>query len=168
MINANEGKQVLQMKSSSTSATAACSVVADTKGSDQYNVLVGIGSHNTSSAAVSSIAVSESDTGTSGTHLAVIAALSSGTETSTSASNILPLGAVMGLGGNINELQIDLRKRKRYVSVVATLADDETGIPCIVQGRFTRNEQSKDSAAQKSGINLSDTSVVGSMAVITV
>jgi hypothetical protein len=167
MINANEGKKAIQLKSSSTSATAACSLVVDTKGSDQLNVDVAIGSHNTSSAAVSSIAVSESDTGTSGTHLAVVAALSSGTATSTSAGNILHLGAVMGLGGNVNELQIDLRKRKRYVSVVATLADDETGIPCSVSGRFTRNEQSKDSAAQKSGINLADTSVVAAMAVIT-
>ena len=167
MIPSNEGKNVMEAQVSNTSATAAASIVVDTKGSDQLNVYVGVGSHLTQTAAITSILVSESDTGTSGTHLSAVTALSSGTETSTSASNILPLVATMHQGGLVNEIQIDLRKRKRYVSVVATLYDDVTDVPAFVLGRFTRNEQSKDSATQKAGSNLADTDNSGCMAVIT-
>ena len=168
MIPSNEGKNVVKMASAVTNATSDVAITIDTKGSDQYNAYIAVGSHDTQTAAITAITVSESDTVTSASSQTAIAALSSGTATSTSASNVLPLGAVQGLGGIVNELQIDLRKRKRYVGITASLDGIAAGCPVAIIGRETRNEQSKDAAAQKAGLDIEDTNLNACMAVITV
>lgn len=167
MIPSNEGKNVVKMGVAITNGAATHRITIDTKGSDQYNAYIAVGSHDTDTAAITAIVVSESDTVTSASSQTAIAALSSATQTATDASNVLPLGPVQGLGGIVNELQIDLRKRKRYVGIEVSLDTIPAGMPIAIIGRLTRNEQSKDSAAQKSGLNVEDTNLIGAMAVIT-
>lgn len=161
-----EGKNVVKLGVAITNAASTHAITIDTKGSDQYNVLVAVGSHDTQTAAITAIVVSDSDTVTSASSQTAIAALSSGTATSTSASNILPLGAVQGVGGNVNELHIDLRKRKRYVGIEVSVDGIAAGAPLAIIGKLTRNEQSKDSAAQKAGLDIEDTNINACMVVI--
>ena len=168
MINANEGKLAISPGISVTNATALHTLDLDTSGSDQLNVLVSCGTHNSATEAIDTISVYESDTVTVATSMTLIASLSSGTATSTSASNILPTAAVMALGGNVQEIQIDLRKRKKYVGIAVISGPVAAGCSISTAARLTRNEQSADSAAQKDQEDLGATNVSGCMQVITV
>jgi hypothetical protein len=167
MINANEGKNVVKMGVAITNAASTHSITIDTKGADQYNAYIAVGSHDTDTAAITDITVSESDTVTSASSQTAIAALSSGTVSDTATTNVLPLGPAQGAGGIVNEIQIDLRKRKRYVGITVSLDTIPAGMPIAIIGRETRNEQSKDSATQKAGLDIEDTNLSGCMAVIT-
>jgi hypothetical protein len=168
MIPSNEGKNAISPGIAVTNATAEHTLDLDTSGSDQLNLYITCGTHNSSTEAIDSVSVYESDTVTQATNMDLIAALSSGTATSTSASNILPTAAVMALGGVIQELQIDLRKRKKYVGVAVISGPVAAGCSISTLARLTRNEQSADSAAQKDQVDLGATNVSGCMQVITV
>ena len=167
MINANEGKQAIDLALATTNATALHSLDIDTKGSDQLNMYVFCGSHDSATEGIDTVSVYESDTVTQATSMTLIAALSSGTATSTSASNVLPTAAVMALGGVIQEIQIDLRKRKRYIGLAVQTGAIAAGMPYGTVARFTRNEQSADTAAQKDVEDLGATNISGCMQVIS-
>ena len=169
MIPSNEGKMAISPGIAVTNATALHTLDIDTSGSDQANVYVSCGTHNSGTEAIDTVSVYESDTITQATNMELIAALSSGaTATSTSASNILPLAAVMALGGVIQEIQIDLRKRKKYVGIAVQSGPVAAGCSINTMARLTRNEQSADSAAQKDQEDLGATNISGCMQVITV
>jgi hypothetical protein len=168
MINSNEGKNAISPGIAVTNATAEHTLDLDTSGSDQANIYITCGTHNSATEAIDSVSVYESDTVTQATSMELIAALSSGTATSTSASNILPTAAVMALGGVIQEIQIDLRKRKKYVGVAVISGAVAAGCSISTFARLTRNEQSADTAAEKDGVDLGATTVSGCMQVITV
>jgi len=166
MINGNEGKTVSKSFLAATAATAVSTVYFDTKGSDQANIYVSAGTGSTSTATISDISVVESDTvSTVVSNMTEIADLSSGT--ATTESNILPLVAVQKYGGTINEIQVDLRKRKRYMAVTTTTGVQAGGCPLSTLVRLTRNEQSKDTAAEKAGLDLGATNASGCMALVT-
>jgi hypothetical protein len=168
MINANEGKTAISPGIAVTNATAEHTLDLDTSGSDQLNFYVIAGTHNSATEAIDTVSVYESDTVTQATNMELIAALSSGaTATSTSAANILPLAAVQALGGVIQELQIDLRKRKKYVGIAVQSGPVAAGCAIVTLARLTRNEQSADTAAQKDQEDLGATNVSGCMQVIT-
>ena len=168
MIHGNEGKMAILPQTVTTDATAAQTLDIDTKGSDQCNVYIIAGSHDSATEAINTVSVYESDTVTQATSMTLIAALSSGaTATSTSASNILPLAAVQALGGVVQEIQIDLKKRKRYLGVSLNTGAVALGPAIVVMARLTRNEQSADTAAQKDVEDLGSTNVSGCMQVIT-
>ena len=167
MINANEGKTAIVCNLATTNATAEHTLDLDTSSSDQLNLYVFAGSHDSGTEAIDSVSVYESDTITQATNMELIAALSSGaTATSTSASNILPLAAVQALGGIIQEIQIDLRKRKKYLGVAIISGGVTAGASIGVIARLTRNEQSADTAAQKDQEDLGATNISGCMQVI--
>ena len=168
MIPSNEGKTAIVCNLATTNATAEHTLDIDTSGSDQLNLYVFAGSHDSGTEAIDTISVYESDTVTQATNMTLIAALSSGTATSTSASNILPTAAVMALGGVIQEIQIDLRKRKLNVGIAVISGGVTAGASIGILARLTRNEQSADSAAQKDQVDLGATNISGCMQVITV
>lgn len=169
MISSNEGKTAIVTGLATTDATAENNLDIDTSGSDQLNFYVCAGSHDSGTEAINTVSVYESDTVTQATNMELIAALSSGaTATSTAASNILPLAAVQALGGIIQEIQIDLRKRKKFVGISVESGGVTAGCPITIVGRLTRNEQSADSAAQKDQIALAEPTISGCMQVITV
>ena len=168
MINANEGKTAISPGIAVTNATALHTLDLDTKGSDQANLYISCGTHNSATEAIDTVSVYESDTVTVATSMTLIAALSSGaTATSTSASNILPLAAVQALGGIVQEIQIDLRKRKRYLGIAVQSGAVAAGASIGILSRMTRNEQSADSATEKDQEDLGATNVSGCMQVIT-
>jgi len=167
MIPSNEGKQVIDLALATTNATATHALSFDTKGSDQANFYLTCGSHNSATQGITSVVVAESDTVTSPSSMTTIAALSSGTSTSTSASNQLVGAAVMALGGVYQELQMDLRKRKRYVGITVTSGAVAAGMPICNLGRISRNEQSADSATEKDQPDLTATNVSGCMQVVS-
>jgi hypothetical protein len=169
MIHANEGKTAITPGIATTNATAEHTLDIDTSGSDQLNLYICASSHDSGTEAIDTVSVYESDTITQATNMTLIPALSSGaTATSTSASNILPLAAVQALGGVIQEIQIDLRLRKKYVGVAVQSGGVTAGAGITIIGRLTRNEQSADSAAQKDKEDLGATDISGCMQVITV
>lgn len=169
MIHANEGKTAIVANITGTAATALHTLDLDTSGSDQLNMYVFCGSHVSTTECIDTVSVYESDTETQATSMTLIAALSSGaTATSTSASNILPLAAVQALGGVIQEIQVDLRKRKKYMGI-AIQSGIVAAAPTVgVLARLTRNEQSADTAAEKDQEDLGATTISGCMQVITV
>ena len=168
MKHSDEGKTAVVVNLATTNATAEHTLDIDTRGSDQCNVYIMAGSHNSATEAIDSVAVYESDTVTQATSMELIAALSSGaTATSTSASNILPLAAVQALGGVIQEIQIDLKARKRYLGIAVVSGPVAAGANITILARSTRNGISADTAAEKDQEDLGATNISGCMQVIT-
>ncbi len=163
----DEGKMVTKSALATTNATAYHRLSFDKSGHDRANILVAIGSHDSATQGITELLISDSDTITSASSMTDIAALCSATETSTAASNVLPAAAVQALGGILTELQIDLRKRKRYIGVEVKSTAVAAGMPVAVIARLTDSkEASADSAAEKAGLDLAATNVSGCMAVI--
>lgn len=165
MIQANEGSLVaLPPVASVTNASKYMSF--DKSEFDQANIMVICGTHTTTTAVVTGLKISESDTVTSASSMTDIAALCASNTTSTSAVNAIPAGSIQGLGGIITEFQLDLRKRKKYVGL--TIATDTVATAVVSAiARLTRSKQSSDSAAQKSlPLNLAATAVVGCQQII--
>ena len=168
MIHANEGKTAIDLALATTNATALHSLDIDTKGSDSINFYVSCGSHDSATEGIDTITVYESDTVTQATSMTRIAALSSASATSTNASNLLPTAALMALGGIVQEIQVDLRKRnKRYMGIAVQTGAIAAGMPYCTIARLTRNEQSADTATEKDQPDLGATNVSGCMQVIS-
>jgi ABC-type thiamin/hydroxymethylpyrimidine transport system permease subunit len=164
MIEANQGSMVL-MPPAATATNASQYASFKRDGHDQANIMVIIGTHTTTTAVVTGLKISESDTVTSASSMTDIAALCASNTTSTSAVNSVPAGAVQGLGA-IVEFQIDLRKRKKYIGI-SVLADTVATAVIAVLARLTRSKESADTAAQKSlPLNLAATSVVSCAQII--
>lgn len=168
MIHANEGQMAIQLAHITTDSTAEQTLDIDTTGSDQLNLYVFCGSHNSSTEAIDTIFVYESDTVTQATNMTKIAALSSASATASTTDNLLPVAAVMAVGGVIQEIQIDLRKRKKYVGIAVITGVVAADTPFGMLARFTRNEESADSATEKDHEDLGATDISGCMQVITV
>ena len=168
MINANEGRTAIELSVNDTSATALHSLDLDTSGADQLNLYVFCGSHDSATEAIDTIFCYESDTVTVATSMTKIAALSSASATAATTDNLLPTAAVMALGGMIQELQVDLNKRKKFFGISVQQGIVTAGAPFGVIARLTRNEQSADSATQKDQEDLGATNISGCMQVITV
>ena len=158
-MNRLDGNGVGVMKALRLSAAGTAYLGSfDTKGYDRANVY--LMAYNGASAAasgfVSSIIMSESDTITSASSQTDIVALTGGTATSTSVGFVIGGDtANTGATGCI-ELQIDLKKRKRYLGLY--IACDQ-GESCVASGIaiFGRAEQSADTAAAKKVSNLENT-----------
>jgi len=165
----DEGKTAIVINLATTNATAEHTLDLDVSGSDQANIYICAGSHNSGTEAINTVSLYESDTVTQATNMTLIPALSSGaTATSTSASNILPLAAVQALGGIIQEIQVDLlRRNKKYLGIAVESGGVTAGAGITILARLTRNEQSADTAAQKDKEDLGATNISGCMQVIS-
>ncbi len=166
MNEANEGAMVV-LPPAATATNATQTFSFDRTGFDHANIMVIVGTHTTTTAAITGLKIAESDTITSATSMTDIAALCCSNTTSTSAVNSIPAGSVQGLGGVITEFQIDLRKRKKYIGGVIAADTVATAIMAVLC-RLTRSGESKDSATLKSlPLNKAATNVVGCMQVVT-
>lgn len=138
-----------------TSASAAGTFIMgtfDTSGYDAANIyLQSYNDSDASSGFVSSIILAESDTSTVYTDGTAIVAFTGGTATSTSVGFHIADNAAADSQGCV-ELQIDLRKRKRYISLYAVA---DAGSTNFIGGiaLFSKAEQSKDTAALKKVTN---------------
>jgi hypothetical protein len=169
MIKSNDGSLVVcPPYISVTNATNYLSF--DTRGYDYANVYIFCGTHTSTTAVFDQIRVAEHDTTTSASSMTQINALSSSTATSATYDNTLPTGANQGLGGIVQELQIDLRGRKRYLGITLGVVTNNTAYVGAI-ARLSRAAESADTAAEKSlpvplqaGV---DTNAIGCMQVVT-
>jgi hypothetical protein len=134
-----------------TSASAAGTIYLgsfDTSGYDSANIF--LASYNDSAGSsgfVSSLYLTESDTVTSASSQTAIVAFTGGTATSTSVGFVITKNTSADSIGAI-ELQVDLRKRKRYLGLYAVA---DAGSTNFIGGiaLFGKPEQSKDTYSTK-------------------
>jgi hypothetical protein len=151
-----------------THSAAGTSVVGawDTKGYNRANIyLMGRNNSAASSGFVSSIILAEHDTDTSYSNQTAIKAFTGGTATSTSVGFVIDKTGTAS-HHRVAELQIDLRKRKRYLSLYVVTDQGQTNWVSGI-ALFSRAEDSKDTAAEKVRNNLINTTEVKIGNVVT-
>ena len=122
---------------------------------DYANILVHVGTSATTSAVMSTLKVSESDSVSSVSSMTDIVALTGGTATSTSVGFVIPTSHAGG--GNLVELRIDLRKRKKYLGLSLTPGQS------LILGAtalLSRASESQDTTTDAQISNLESTSAV--------
>lgn len=155
MIQETLTAQVVQPPAS-VASTATTTMTFDTIGFDYAVINILSGTQATTDAAITTITLKEADN-TSATSFAAIAAFTGGTATSTSVGFVIPGVTVTGVGAGI-QLQVDLRKRKRYLLLNVTPG---TTLVLAAVATLGRVAQGRDSAAQKSVQNIAATNVTG-------
>ena len=164
MINANQGK-LINMPAATAATTATQSMVIDTKGHDQCNIYVNVGTHATNGTTLTTLKVTESDTATLISSQSAIVALTGGTATSTSVGFVIPVVASAG-NGHVFEFQIDCKKRKRYLGLQITPGATTINVGAIA--RLTRSDESADSATEKAFAGTSNISLTRSTSVLKI
>jgi hypothetical protein len=125
--------------------TSAATTIIDTLGYDRALILVGVGA---SDIAVAALKVTEDDTLTEGalTSASDVTGLVYGTSADISgATSALPTD---GDDNKIYAFDIDLKKRKRYLDVVATAGNGSVGTYFSIITILTRAEESPITATQ--------------------
>lgn len=146
----------------SVASTATTTCLFDTVGFDYAIIDILSGTQSTTDAAITTIRVYEADTDTNTSSFSAVVALTGGTATGSTVGFVIPAVTVTGLGGGI-QLQIDLRKRKRYLRLNMTPGTT------LVMGavvELSRAEQARLTAARKSVLNYGSTASVGVATVV--
>lgn len=146
MIHAQKGA-IAMTPALTTASNATQTMHIDTKGYDYAKCLINVGTHSTTGTGIQTITFSESDTITSPSSMTDIVALTCGTATSTSVGVLIPAVTVLGFGA-VLEFDIDLRKRKRYLGLEITPGTTTVNVSATIE--CTREEQSADTATEKS------------------
>jgi len=141
---------------------------------DYANWYINIGTEVTNCSAVhiQEVLIAESDTVTSPSSMTTIVAFSGSATTDTTHGWTIPAVATTGDGGVV-ELQMDLRRRKKYIGATITAAaaaSNVTSISAVIL--LSKGKQSHDTAAKKNHCgdvygNLCQTMVHGCMALVT-
>ena len=141
---------------------------------DYANWYINLGTQVTNCSAVhiSEVLIAESDTVTSVSSMTTIVAFSGSATTDTTHGWTIPAVATTGDGGVV-ELQMDLRKRKKYLGVKITgaaAASNVTTISAVVL--LSDAKESHDTATRKNHVgavygNLSMTMAHGCMTLVT-
>lgn len=126
----------------------------DTRGYNQANIRVMAGTIVTTGETLRTIAISEHSSVTSASSMTDIVAFATGTTTSTSVPNTMPVITVLGLGV-VLEYQVDLRKRERFIGVEVTPGTNTCNVSILTV--LSRAAESADTAAEKNVINLNNT-----------
>lgn len=140
---------------------------------DYANWFINLGTQVTNCSAVhiQEVLVAESDTITSPSSMTTIVAFSGSATTDATHGWTIPAVLTTGKGG-VAELQMDLRKRKKYIGVTITgaaAASNVTTISAVVL--LSRGKESRDTAAQKNHTgavygNLCMTNAQGCLALV--
>lgn len=149
----------------SVASTATTTCTFDTvKNGVKYDyaiVRVFSGTQATTDPALTVLKLTESDDATT---YSAITALTGGTAGNTSGFFVIPAATVSGVGAGI-EIQIDLRKRKRYLKLNITPG---TTLVLGAHVELTRGKEAPLTAAQKSVSNSAATSVTGVATLVQV
>jgi len=140
---------------------------------DYANWYINLGTQVTNCSAVhiSEVLIAESDTVTSPSSMTTIVAFSGSATTDATHGWTIPAVLYTGKGG-VCELQMDLRKRKKYLGAIITgaaAASNVTTISAVVL--LSRGKESRDSKAQKNHAgavygNLAMTNAQGCLALV--
>jgi len=153
---------VCVMPPETTATNATHLMVFDTKGFDRANVYLGMATHVTSLATLSTLKFTE---GTNTACSDAIVALTGGTSVvADSTGFVIPTAAKMGIGDMV-EFQIDLKARKRYMKLSVT-PGDTTARESYGIALLSRPGQSKDTAVKKYVKNYGDATNSTSVALL--
>lgn len=163
----NQGNKngICHMPYATVATGATHSMVFDTKGFDYLNLYVGMNTHATNKAALSTLKITESDTLTSISSQSAIVALTGGTVTSSSVGFVIPNATKMGPGAVV-EFQVDLKARKRFLGLQVT-PGDTTAKGSQALALLGRPGESKDSYTEKYVKNYAATSSTACAKVVT-
>ena len=151
MIHSQSGAFVF-MPAASAATTATQAMVFKTEGYGNAEIVVMVPAHATDGETIRQMGLGESDTSTAiASHTNIAAFTGDISATSTSASFVIPAaGATTGLGYLV-VFNVDLRKRKKYLSLQITPGTTTMTISAI--GKLTRGgSESADSATEKSAV----------------
>lgn len=158
MNQAQQTASVVQPPASvASTATTTCTFDTIGTGGIKYDyavVRVFSGTQTTTDPAITVLKLTESDDGTT---YAAITGLTGGTAANTSGFFVIPAVTVSGLGCGV-ELQIDLRKRKRYLKLNITPG---TTLVYGAHVELSRAKETPTTAALKSVSNSAATNVTG-------
>jgi len=142
---------------------------------DYLNLYINLGTQVTNCSAVhiQEVLIAESDTVTSASSMTTIVAFSGSATTDATHGWTIPAVLSTGKGGVVAELQMDLRKRKKYIGMTilgAAAASNVTTVSALVL--LSNCKESRDSAANKNHTgatygNLEATNAQGCMVVVT-
>ena len=157
MIHSNDNAQcVIPVATVATNATAKMSfskIGNSGETFDYANILVHVGTSATTSAVMSTLKLSESDSVTSVTSMTDIVAFTGGTQTSTSVGFVIP--TAQAGGGNLVAFQVDLRNRKKYLGLTVTPGQS---LVCGATAILSKSSESSDSTTDARISNLESTS----------
>jgi len=116
----------------------------------QANILFNMGTVSTNADDLSNIKVYESDTVTTPTSMTQIVAFSitNGTATDATHANAWTFGASGAALGGVVELQMDLRKRKKYIGVYVLAPAASNVVTFSAMAILSRGAESRDSQSQ--------------------
>ena len=155
MLEHNDSK-LIRMPAATTATNATQTMVFDTVGEagEKYNyanLYVMCDTHATNGASIGTLAIKESDSSTAVSSHSAIVAFTGGTATSTSVGYVIPGASTLGAGGGVIEFQVDLRKRKRYLSLNVTPGSTTFQISALAL--LSRGSESADSTTEKRSVN---------------
>jgi hypothetical protein len=165
MIGAQNVKTILMAPV--TNAAATTNVMSfDRSGFDYCVIDILSGTTSSQTNAIASIIVAESDTLSTPSLMEQIPAFSGSAATNTSYGWAIPAVTATSQGSVIT-LQMDLRKRKRYIGLelLGSAAGGTASIAAIA--RLSRAEESPVSAVEHDGVNLLYTNASGCVKVVT-
>jgi len=149
-----------------SSADGTFDMAFDRSGFDYCVIDVLAGTGSTETGAITSVSVFESDTVTVASSMTRIVALSGSVATSATYGFAIPAASATSAGSVIT-LQFDLRGRKKYIGLYMLCS--AAGGTCAVGAlaRLSRGNESPITAAERDGVDLSQTTSSGCVKVVT-
>lgn len=164
-VNSNNAAIVFSQPAATYATNTSHTLVFDKAGFDYANIYLICGTHATNGGDLSTVKLTEHSSTTAATSMTAIVAATGGTATSTSVGFVIPGDAVTG-AGCVFEFQVDLRKRKKKIALIATQSN--AGMHFASMAILSRAHESADKAAEKSAQTLhSNTSATSVAKVIT-
>ena len=156
---------VIPIATVATNATSKMSFSKLGNGGERFdyaNILVHVGTSATTSAVMTTIKLSESDSVSSVTSMTDIVAFTGGTATSSTVGFVIP--TAQAGGGNLVEFRVDLRKRKKWVGLTLTPAQS---LILGATAMLTRASESMDTTTDAQISNLESTSATSVGKLVT-
>ena len=148
MIPAQEGMIAFAQGAATIATGASHSMVFDSSGYDYAVIDLILGTHSTAPTELLTVCkLVEHSSVTAIGSMEAIVPFTGGTEVSSSVGWVIPSGTLTG-DGTVIEFQVDLRKRKKMIGLVATHGNLAIVMASIA--KLTRSRESADTAAEKS------------------
>ncbi len=148
-MKSHDSGAIIFMPGCTVASNASHTMSFETAGYGHANIYILVGTHATNGTTLQDVHLAESDTSTSATSMTTITAFAGSNATTTAHAWTIPAVATLGLGGVI-EMQVDLRKRKRYLGLVVTPGTTTVSVAALAV--LSREGQSADTAAKKSAV----------------
>jgi len=165
-MNPSDKCAVVAMPPATCATNATQSMVFETPGYGRALVAVDVGTHATNGESIGTLKFSESDTSTAISSMTDIAALTGGTQTSSSVGFVIPGADELGPGAAL-VFNIDLTKRKKYLALQITPGTTTMNIGAVALLNQPQHT-SAETASEKSAVtNYANTNATNCALVVT-